>query len=572
MSYGSIIHRTNATNRYLTTLHSTIGSLSYLLLANWLYWICTAQVSIAATDSDTPEQTQLTAQGSYQVTVRPQSGSVPVAKMHDWIVHVETAAGEIFVPTQLVLLAGMPAHGHGLPSEPKITRYLENGDFLVEGIRFNMVGLWHIVINVNGPAGPDRVQFELNLRNASVEVAKATEDWTTDELRSLNALSINLLGQPAKDISNRLSGDPDAIRLGQALFFDRKLSAPGMTSCADCHDPEKYFSDGKTLSFGSSQTARHSPSLIGAAYSQWFYWDGRRDSLWAQAVTPIESPGEMDNTRADAVLYVTTHDEYGLTFSKLSDAFQIGNLEEMLQFQAGAGPYSDSQGKQKWQQMSLTDKHAVSQAFADIGKILAAYVETLQHQPSRFDIFVANLLGGQTDAAYKILTEEERKGLKLFLNGDQTPCLRCHNGPLFSNQEFHNVATGFSADGAFDFGRYIGLQAAMVDEFNCRGKFSDATWEQCDQIKHVTEGHADQGAFKVPSLRNVAATAPYMHDGRYSDLQQVLDHYREAPDGSDLIHEIPSFELTDKEATQVIAFLGTLTSSDSINFEYQTQE
>lgn len=556
---------------FITTLQSAIEPLSYIRVV-LLCWICTAQGAIAAADSDTPEQSLLTEQGGYRITVRPQAGTVPVAKMHDWILHVETTSGEVFIPTQLVMLAGMPAHGHGLPSQPRITKYLENGDFLVEGVKFNMTGLWHIVVNVTGPTGPDQVLFELNLRHAPVEVAGAPEGWSNDELRTLNALWINTLEKPAKDVSNRLSSNPDAIRLGRALFFDRKLSAPGMISCANCHDPRKYFTDGKTLSFGSSQTARHSPSLIGAAYSQWFYWDGRRDSLWAQGVTPIEMPGEMDNTRVDAVRYVVTHKEYGPSFSELSDALDKSDVKVMNRFPAGAGPYASSAGKQKWQQMSITDKHAVSQAFADIGKILAAYVETLHHKASRFDRFVEELLGGRQKAANDVLTEDERQGLKLFLDLDRVPCLRCHNGPLFSNQEFHNVATGLAADGAFDFGRYIGLQAAMVNEFNCRGQFSDATPEQCDRLKHVTEGHVDQGAFKVPSLRNVAVTAPYMHDGRFSSLQQVINHYREAPDNSERMHEIPSFELTDKEASQIGVFLGTLTSNNPSDFEYQNRK
>lgn len=523
------------------------------------------QEAIAAVDSDAPYQVLLTEQEKYRVTIRPQMRGVPVSEMHNWIVRVETKAGDEFIPRQLVMMAGMPAHGHSLPSEPRVTKDLGNGNFLVEGVRFNMIGLWHIVVNVTGPTGPDKVLFEMNLRYAPIEVSNTPDGWSMDELRTLNAFWIVSLKRPYKDVSNRLTGNNDAIRLGQALFFDRKLSAPGTVSCADCHDPEKYFSDGKALSFGSSQTARHSPSLIGAAYSQWFYWDGRRDSLWAQAVTPIESPGEMDNNRVDAVRFVMTHEVYGPSFSKLSGALEFSDLNDTSRFPAGAGPYSDSQGKNNWHQMFEADRHALNQAYADIGKILATYVETLRHKPSRFDRFVEALLDGQQGVANEILTEEERKGLKLFLNGNRVPCVRCHNGPLFSNHEFHNVATGFAADGTFDFGRYIGLQAAKVDEFNCRGRFSDATWEQCDQLRYVTEGHVDQGAFKVPSLRNVAVTAPYMHDGRFSNLQEVVDHYREAPENEEIRHEIPSFRLSQDEASQIVAFLGTLTSDNSVD-------
>jgi cytochrome c peroxidase len=316
------------------------------------------------------------------------------------------------------------------------------------------------------------------------------------------------------------------------------------------------------LSFGSRQTARHSPSLIGVAYAQWFYWDGRRDSVWSQAVTPIETPGEMDMTRVDAVRYVMTHDVYRPLFARLSSVLGDSDIENQSRFPAGAGPYGAPQGQQEWQKMARQDQVAVSQAFADIGKAIAVYVETLQPEPSRFDRFADELVQGNRRAAYKILDRKERAGLKLFID-QSLPCLRCHNGPQFTNHEFHNVATGSAGDGSYDFGRFVGLQAALVDEFNCRGQFSDATREQCDRVKHATEGHLDQGAFKVPSLRNIAETSPYLHDGRFGSLHEVIEHYRDVPPVTEVVHEVPQFRLTDKEIDRLAAFLESLTAEPS---------
>lgn len=517
----------------------------------------------ATADSDAPVQTLATERGVYRVTIRPETGSVPIAEMHNWIVHVETTAGSVFVPAQLVFMAGMPAHGHGTPAQPVITRFLGEGDFLVEGVKFNMTGLWHIVVNVTGPAGPDSIRFEMNLRNAPMAVDAVVKDWTRDELRVVNSLRLASLRPLPRDFTNRFSGNPDAIELGQALFFDRNLSASGKTACADCHEPARHFTDGKVLSFGSRQTARHSPSLIGVAYSQWFYWDGRRDSMWSQSVTPIETPGEMDMTRVDAVRFVMTHDAYRPLFGSLSSVLSDSDIEDQTRFPAGAGPYGEPQGQQEWQLMAKEDQVAVSQAFADIGKTIAVYVETLQPELSRFDQFADELVQGNRRAAYKILDKKERAGLKLFIDQDRLPCLRCHNGPQLTNHEFHNVATGFAGDGTYDFGRYVGLQAALVDEFNCRGQFSDATREQCDRLKYAAEGHADQGAFKVPTLRNVGETAPYMHDGRFDNLREVIEHYRDVPPVTEVVHEVPQFRLTDKEIVQLVAFLETLTAKPS---------
>ena len=141
--------------------------------------------------------------------------------------------------------------------------------------------------------------------------------------------------------------------------------------------------------------------------------------------------------------------------------------------------------------------------------------------------------------------------------------MRCHNGPLLTNEGFHNIGTGPApgGEGPFDYGRGFGLQAALFNPFACQGSFSDHTG--CEHVtfaqKQAQEGSV-HGAFKVPSLRNVAATAPYLHDGRHDSLGAVLEWYRNPPSKADSGHELPVVSWSDADVAALEAFLGTLTA------------
>jgi cytochrome c peroxidase len=143
----------------------------------------------------------------------------------------------------------------------------------------------------------------------------------------------------------------------------------------------------------------------------------------------------------------------------------------------------------------------------------------------------------------------------------KTRCLRCHNGPMLTNGGFHNVGTGTFGGERPDFGRAFGLRAVLLDEFNCVGPFSDARREACLELRFLNkDAHIPlDGAFKTPSLRNVSATAPYAHDGRFADLDQVLRHYNTPPAvTSSGPHELGPLGLTDQELRHLRAFLFAL--------------
>lgn len=385
---------------------------------------------------------------------------------------------------------------------------------------------------------------------------EARSGWSEADLRVLGSLWIGALPAVPPSPSNRVANDRAAAELGQRLFFDTALSSNGTVACASCHAPGKHFSDGRARSLGLGETARHAPSLVGVAHSPWFYWDGRRDSLWAQALTPFEARVEMGATRLEVVRYVLTDAAYRPAYEAV---FGVApELDDRTAFPERAGPFADPEAKGAWAAMSAPRQRVVNHAFANVGKAIAAYERKLMPAPARFDRYVASLLSERPDVTPD-LSPDELAGLRLFI-GERSHCLRCHNGPLFTNYDFHNVGTGRLGEHR-DVGRASGVQAALRDEFNCLGEYSDSPPEACVELRFMTRSGGPatlSGAFKAPSLRNVAETAPYMHDGRFARLEDVIEHYRSPPSNSDGPHELEPVMIDDAEAAQLVAFLKTL--------------
>jgi cytochrome c peroxidase len=193
--------------------------------------------------------------------------------------------------------------------------------------------------------------------------------------------------------------------------------------------------------------------------------------------------------------------------------------------------------------------------FVNMGKAIEAYERTLLPAETRFDIYVTEL---SSENGSNVLTADEVAGLKLFIG--KADCVRCHNGPLFTDFEFHNTGVPPAEGEAPDMGWVAGLPLMLADEFGCKGAWSDASPAGgCVDRRYLVEGLDNQvGAFKTPTLRGVATRGPYMHAGQFTTLDQVVRHYSAAPSaavGTSVL--IPS-NLTDDEVKQLVAFLWTL--------------
>lgn len=380
--------------------------------------------------------------------------------------------------------------------------------------------------------------------------------WSATERRVLASLSLPTPLKAPPSPSNRYADDPGAAEFGRLIFFDPGFSSNGEVSCASCHQPDRAFADGLRISQGIGTTLRNAPTLIGSAFGDWFYWDGRRDTLWSQALIPLEAPDEMGGSRVDAIRRVGAVEDYRTRYTAV-----FGEAPPAVdRIAPGSGPFGGKEARAQWHRAPAALRNSVDRAFANLGKAIAAYERTLLPEPTPFDRYVRTLLKRGEGAAAEHVSPDAIAGAKLFLD-DRNRCLRCHNGPMFSHGGFHNIGTGNFDGPRLDFGRVFGVRAVKLDPFNCLGPHSDAGPEDCGELRFLNEdAHVPlDGAFKVPSLRSASETAPYFHDGSKPTLRAVIEHYRRPPAATGRPHELEALTLTDREAEQLVRFLESLT-------------
>jgi cytochrome c peroxidase len=381
-------------------------------------------------------------------------------------------------------------------------------------------------------------------------------DWTQTEIAILKAQSLASLQSLPPDPSNKHADNPAAAKLGQKIFFDNRFSLNGKVSCSTCHNPDKAFTDGLARSKGIGQAQRSAPGISGVAYSSWFFWGGRADSQWSQALGPLENSQEHGGDRSyyahklfDDAGY---RSEYEAVFDKMPD------ISSRDQFPERASPLSSTRDiLEAWYDMTSENQDIINRIFTNMGKAITAYERLLVPGESRFDHYVTALTANDKTAMQKAMTKDEANGLRLFTG--KAMCVTCHQGPLFTHNGFHNVGIPFAKDQNKDYGRFDGVRKALKDEFNCLGTYSDAKEEDCAELRFAKIMRDETlGAFKVPSLRNVARTAPYMHSGQFKTLAEVLNHYNTRPKAPIGHSDLLPIELNPQELKQLEAFLHTL--------------
>ncbi len=362
--------------------------------------------------------------------------------------------------------------------------------------------------------------------------AAGQEGVSLSEAEVKRLLQHSPLPPPPPDETNAKADDPAAARLGRALFFDARLSGSGRLSCASCHQPDRSWTDGLALAHGAEPGRRHTPSLWNVAYNRWYFWDGRADALWSQALQPIESRHEMAGRRDQVARLVR------------EDAALRGSYEAAFGTLPPPG-----------------DPDAVTRVFVGVGKALEAFERTLLSRRAPFDAFVDALRRGDL-AGQAALGPAAQRGAKLFVG--RAGCRVCHTGPTFSDGEFHDI--GLEPAAAPDPGRIAGIDLVREGEFGARSRWSDATdGPRAQNTRFLARAPHAQGQFKTPTLRNVALTAPYMHDGRLAALPDVLAHYSALPgQGAPGPHQetvLKPLALTPAETADLIAFLESLTDA-----------
>jgi cytochrome c peroxidase len=315
---------------------------------------------------------------------------------------------------------------------------------------------------------------------------------------------------------------PGKLALGEKLFFDGRLSANGTVACASCHDPRLAFTDGRSVSvgIGSRLGQRNAPTILNALYNKFQFWDGRAATLEQQAALPIVNPVEMGQSSLDsAVAHVAAIADY-------RDAFQhiFGRPINGL----------------------------------DLVRAIAAYERSQISFDAPFDHFIA----GDSHA----IDASAKRGWILF--NTRGRCNKCHaltdttsRPTTFTDDTFHNIGIGIIRHRVVPLARQaeqlvrkadtIAIdRAAILTPMSALGRFL------------ITRKDSDIASFKTPDLRNVLVTGPYMHDGSFATLWDVMDHYNKG-DGIEnpfLDVDIQPLALQERDIDDLVALMATLTS------------
>lgn len=352
-----------------------------------------------------------------------------------------------------------------------------------------------------------------SLSNQAEEVKNT--DIPIDSLRKIYSRSSDRWPKPTLDsgvVFHELDILPDppitaeadslkeTILLGRTLFFDPRLSGSNQISCSSCHNPDLFWTDGRKLALGHDhlRNTRSTPSLENVWAQKKLFWDGRANSLSEQAFLPISSAIEM-------------HQEIKKLPKKL---WKIKGYRDLFQAAYGNPKISSER----------------------IMNALSVFQQTISSNRSNFDFFMAGLSSR--------LTDEEVLGMHLFRTKGR--CINCHNGPLFTDGEFHNLGQTFYGDKAKeDLGLY-----------------------------NTTKNPANVGKFKTPGLRNSGRTHPWFHRGQFDHMGAMMIMYNAAfgvkeptaeqlkdPMFPKLSPHIKPLNLTSDEQNAIIAFVESLNSN-----------
>jgi len=346
------------------------------------------------------------------------------------------------------------------------------------------------------------------------------------------AIAVPPLGLPPVPIPKDNPQSDVKIKLGDKLFHDTRFSSTGEVSCATCHDREKAFTDSPLqVSEGINKLTgtRNAPTVVNSAYMTSMFWDGREPDLEGQSAGPFINPVEMGLASHEPILKIVRSDhEYIKLFKQ---AFKV------------------SENK-------ITMDH--------VKKAIAAFERTVISGNSAFDRY--HYAGNKS-----AMSESAVRGLEVFLG--QGRCVSCHTisqtHALFTDSKFHNLGVGFSRieNDVKQLATAYSKAKRTSEEMDIDVLSNKNTSELGRFV--VSDEWRDMGGFKTPTLRNVAKTAPYMHDGSLKTLEEVVDFYNNGGrvKSDDPINGFQSggirpLELSSQQKEDLVSFMEALTSPE----------
>lgn len=309
------------------------------------------------------------------------------------------------------------------------------------------------------------------------------------------------------------------IELGRQLYFDRRLSADSTVSCADCHHPDEGYARQTQFGVGidGQKGGRNSPVSYNRILSKAQFWDGRAASLEEQAVGPIANPIEMGNTHKAAVATLKGIEGYRIQFDRIFDdgvtidnvGIAIATFERAIV--TGPSPYDYNE--------------PVRAARKALGEELDDLDALKEDDPDFYEQYVEML---RISKAHP-MSESAKRGLELFFS-DKGGCSKCHLGANLADEKYHNLGVGMDQKQA-DLGRFA-----------------------------VTKEDRDRGAFKTPTIRNVALSGPYMHDGSLKSLEEVVEWYAKGGHPNPhLSKDVRKLDLSKEDKADLVAFMKACT-------------
>ncbi len=351
---------------------------------------------------------------------------------------------------------------------------------------------------------------------------------------SSSLLAAAPLGLPELEIPANNPQTPDKVALGDKLFHDQRFSSTGQVSCSSCHDAEKGFTDSplsKSEGINKLTGTRNAPTVLNAAYNRSQFWDGRSPDLEDQALHPFVNPVEMALPDHEALLTVIRAD-----------------ADYLQQFERVFGKAANEIGMQ------------------EVTHAIAAFERTKIGGNSPFDRFY---FANEADA----MGPAAQRGLDVFLNDGR--CVSCHvieqDQALFTDHRFHNIGVGINELQSTIVATARAFQQQKLADENLDvdvAALTDANVSELGRFA-ITDELSDMGGFKTPSLRNIALTAPYMHDGSIETLREVVTHYNNGgvtneddPVNPFISGGIRPLDLTEEQIDDLVEFMEALTSPE----------
>lgn len=383
------------------------------------------------------------------------------------------------------------------------------------------------------------------------------------------------LPAPPSSPTNRFADDPRAAELGQRLWFEKhyagailegspaegglgNIGETQKVSCSECHMPQHWFIDARSIpnstSLGTQRTRRNAPSVVNAVFYEWGNWAGSHDQFWKQGANSPESKDNFngDRLRYAHVIWTYYRSQYNALFDPDLPAALAPSAPDAARFPPSGKPAPPGAPPGAWEQMAPEDQRSVNTVMANCGKALEAYERLLVSRDAPFDRYVA----GDADA----LSSSAKRGLKLFIG--KAACETCHKAQTFTDQGFHNTGVP-QAITPFDDGRFLDV-LRLPNTWNGAGEYSDDRVAGAQKLAGIVQTESMRGQFRTKSLRHIAETGPYFHNGSANSLAEVVQFYN-AGGGAEGSYPgvkdelLVPLNLTDEEIEDLVEFLGTLT-------------